>query len=84
MTIIERNLITITAFYVKVKSTASSAYNKMGIGMSLRVGMDVEHFVADLNWVVKMDIRMLNKAGERIFPYFTPLTDEIRASTLDP
>ena len=56
----------------------------MGIGMSPRVGMDVEHFVADLNWVVKTDIRMLNKAGERISPYFTPLTDEIGASTSDP
>ena len=56
----------------------------MGIGMSPRVGMDVEHFVVDLNWVVKTDIRMLNKARERISPYFTPLTDEIEASTSDP
>ena len=56
----------------------------MGIGMSPRVGMDVEHFVADLNWVVKTGIMMLNKAGERISPYFTPLTDEIRANTSDP
>ena len=55
----------------------------MGIGMSPRVGMDVEHFVANLNWVVKTDIRMFNKAVERISPYFTPLTDEIGANTLD-
>ena len=52
--------------------------------MSPRVGIDVEHFVADLNWVVKTNISMLNKAGERISPYFTPLTNKIRASTSDP
>ena len=63
------------ASYVKAGSTASSVYKNMGIGISPIVGIDVEHFVTDLNWVVKTDIMMLNKAGERTSPYFKPLND---------
>ena len=75
MIIVERNPITITKLPMLKLGAPHHQHITKWIGMSPRMGMDVEHFVADLTWVVKTDIRMLNKAGERISPYFTPFTD---------